>query len=132
MVTEQIEWLMKWVPPGLNKFSGLAIPQDAGLPGRLMTTGPCDNEVVCLGNVLVNSSVSTSGLAEHNISINPLHSSLLLLLIYVSHPLPQMVWPLSPDPALADHYYPSEIQVTALMGKKWEANQIMGGENGRE
>lgn len=54
--TEQIEWLMKWVPPGLNKFSGLAIPQDAGLPGRLMTTGPWYNEVVCLGNVLVNSS----------------------------------------------------------------------------
>lgn len=43
-----------------------------------------------------------------------------------------MVWPLSPDPALADHHYPTEIQVTALMGKKWEANQIMGGENGRE
>lgn len=56
MVTEQIEWLMKWVPPGLNKFSGLAIPQDAGLPGRLMTTGPWYNEVVCLGNALVNSS----------------------------------------------------------------------------
>ncbi len=45
---------------------------------------------------------------------------------------PQMVWPLFPDPALADHHYPAEIQVTALMGKKWEANQIMGGENGRE
>lgn len=43
-----------------------------------------------------------------------------------------MVWPLSPDPALADHHYPTEIQVTALMGKKWEANQIMGGEDGRE
>lgn len=40
LVVEQIEWLMKWVPPGLNKFSGLAIPQDAGLLGRLMTTGP--------------------------------------------------------------------------------------------
>lgn len=37
MVIEQIEWLMKWEPPGLNKFSGLAIPQDAGLPGRLMS-----------------------------------------------------------------------------------------------
>lgn len=54
--TEQIECLMKWVLPGLNKFSGLAIPQDSGLPGRLMTTGPWYNEVVCLGNVLVNSS----------------------------------------------------------------------------
>lgn len=86
MGTEQIEWLMKRVPPGLNKFSGLVIPQDAGLPGRLMTTGPCYNEVVCLGNVLMNSSLSTSGLPEHNIFINPLHSSLLLRLIYVSHP----------------------------------------------
>lgn len=37
MVTE---WLMTQVPPGLDKFSGLVIPQDAGLPGRLMTTGP--------------------------------------------------------------------------------------------
>lgn len=54
--TEQIEWLMKCVPRGLNKFSGLAIPQDAGLPGRLMTIGPWYNEVVCFGNVLVNSS----------------------------------------------------------------------------
>lgn len=66
----------------------------------------------------------------HNIFINPLISSLLLGLIYGSAPLLQMVWPLSPDPALADHCYPTEIQVTALMGKKWGANKIMGGENG--
>lgn len=45
---------------------------------------------------------------------------------------PQMVWPLSLDPALTDHRYPTKIQVTALMGKKWEANQIMGDENGWE
>lgn len=46
----------------VNKSCGLAIPQDAaGLPGRLMTSGLRYNEVVCLGSVLVNSSVSTSG-----------------------------------------------------------------------
>lgn len=81
-VIEQLEWIMNWVPLGLNKFFGWAIPQDAGLQGRLMTTWPWYNEVVCLGNALVNLSVSTSGLAEHNIFLNPAHAPLLLLLIY--------------------------------------------------
>lgn len=49
-----------------------------------------------------------------------------------SSPTLQMVWPYSPFPTTADHRHPVQIQVTALMGKKWEANQIIGGENGRE
>lgn len=53
--------------------------------------------------------------------------------LWSSPPTPlQMVWPCSPVPTLADHCNPAQIQVTALMGKEWEANQIMGGENGRE
>lgn len=105
----------------VNKSFGLAIPQDAaGLPWRLMTNGPRYNEVVCLGSVLVNSSVSPSGpvRAQHlykSLTISALTTAADLCL---PPPSPSNGFAPSPDPALADHYYPPQIQVTALMGKK--------------
>lgn len=86
----------------VNKSCGLAIPQDAaGLPGRLMTSGLRYNEVVCLGSVLVNSSVSTSGPA----GAQHLYKSLTvccccfwLMLAPPLHPAPQMVLPLYQTP----------------------------------